>query len=192
MNLALILTRFFTSGGMSLVQMVSVPPSFFLDAANAHLYRYSHFKTSRSIFTTRQFQKTNFMPHLGHSTISIKFRCHSYIPANKFTFKIRKPLFGALLVQFFLFGQTNYLIMFLLLTEILFAHDVFSVQHLMNIRLLLPLHLHMHLIILLPLLSDALPVFILMLVLHRFTPLFHPLFLRHGTLRTYQLRAKRY
>ena len=82
--------------------------------------------------------------------------------------------------------------MFLLLTVLLFDHDVFSVQHLLDIHLLLPLHLHLDQIILLLLLYDALPVFILVLVLHHFTPMFHPLLLCHGTLRTYQLRAKRY
>ena len=82
--------------------------------------------------------------------------------------------------------------MFLLLTELLFDHDVFSVQHLLNIHLPLPLHLRLHPIILLLLLYDALPVFTLVLVLRRFTPLFHPPFLCHGTLQTCQLRIKHY
>ena len=69
--------QYSTNGGISLAQMVSAPLSSFSDAANAHPCLYSPFKMSRSIFTTWQFRKTNFMPHLGHSMISIKFRCHS-------------------------------------------------------------------------------------------------------------------
>ena len=189
MNLALILTRFFTSGGMSLVQMVSVPPSFFLDAANAHLYRYSHFKTSRSIFTTRQFQKINFMPRLGHSMISTKLRCPHCILAKEFIVRIQKLLFGTLSVLFSLFGWTSSLILFALLTGLLFAHAVYSVHHLTNIYLL-PL-LHLHLIKLLSLHYDALLEFILVLLLHWFTlPFTHLQFYHHGTLRSHQPRTE--
>ena len=181
MNLALILTQFFTSGGMSLAQMVSAPPSFFLDAANPHLHRYSHFKTSQSIFMTRHFRKISFLPRLGHYMISTKFRCPHCIPANEFIFRIQKHLFGTLSVQFSLFGRTNSLVMFSLLTGLLFAHDVYYVHHLMNIYLLHLLHLH--LIKLLPLHYDALLDLILVPVLHWFTlPSVHLQFFHHGTL----------
>ena len=159
--------------------------SFFLDAANAHLYCYSHFKTSRSIFTTRQFRKISFMPRLGHSMISTKFRCPHCIPANEFIFRIQKHLFGTLLVQFSLIGWTNSLTMFSLLTRLLFAHSVYSVHHLTNIYLLHLLHLHQ--IKLLPLHYDALLDFIHVLVLPWFALHSVPLHLSHHA----RLHAKR-
>ena len=76
-NMDLIMRQYSTNGGMSLARMVSVPPSSFSADANTHPCLYSPFKFSLSIFTTRQFLKTNFMPHQRDSTISIKSKCHS-------------------------------------------------------------------------------------------------------------------
>ena len=141
MSLAPILIPYFMSGQMSHAQTASAPPNFSLDAAKAHLYLYSLLKTSRSIFTTRQFQKTNFTPRLRHYMISTKLRCPHCILAGEFAFKIRNLLYGILLVQFSLFGRTSSLTMFSLLTELLFALATYSVHHPTRIYLLHLLHL---------------------------------------------------
>ena len=171
MSLAPILIPYFMSGEMSHAQTVSAPPNFSLDAANAHLYRYSLLKTSRSIFTTRQFRKINFTPRLRSAQSSP--HC---IPANEFAFKILNLFYGILLVQFSLFGRISSLTMFSLLTELLFALAAYSVHHPTSIYLLHLLNLH--LVKLHALYYDALLDFIHMLVLPWFA--LHSNLLHHG------------
>ena len=147
-------------------RMASALLKFFMVVDNTPLYLFFLAKINLSIFTMRQFLRTNYMLYRSRYTISTKLLFLLYNPANVLAFRIQRLLCGTLLVPFFLSGRTCYHKTYWLLTGLSFVHAVFCVHlprsiYLLHLQILLGLHLH--------LLYDALLVFTLMLVLLLFT-----------------------